>query len=142
MTSICCVGDILKPFQGVLRALSKRQGSAVHEAEETPPATDENAASANINLKSMRAKASREFHVWDRVKETVTTPGRLSADMQQLASAVIPIENEKEELEPLPDTQQLARERTALARAKTTHSRLKSLEVYLNQSPSPVKNGP
>jgi hypothetical protein len=134
MTSICGVGDILKPFQGVLNALSKRQGGACLDLEPAPTANDQNCSAPTVTVKSMRRKTSREFHVWDRIKESVTTPGRLTADVQQLAGAIVPLPVEKEEPEVAPDPADLARSRTALARAKTTNSRLKSLEAYLSTS--------
>ena len=54
--------------------------------------------------------------------------------MQQLAETLVKSKTEPVEVESLPDPSQLARSRSAIARAKTTHSQLKSLEVYLNQN--------
>jgi|GEM_PF-6630108 len=146
MTSTCCFSDILKPFQGVLKALATRQSAPLQSAPQQPaeaaqrstdseakPATETD-TSGKVQLLSIRKKTTREFHVWDRVKETVASPARLQADMQQLAETLVKSKTEPVEVESLPDPSQLARSRSAIARAKTTHSQLKSLEVYLNQN--------
>jgi len=138
MTSTCCVSDILKPFQGILKAMATRHATKPEasqpEATQASPQQPETDTSVKLQSLSIRKKTTREFHVWDRVKESVVSPTRLQADMQQLADTLIGSKSEPVEAEPLPDPAQLARSRTAFARAKNTHSRLKSLEVYLSQT--------
>jgi hypothetical protein len=124
MTSNHCSGDILKSFKRVLDSLTmrnlKQDEPAIEPAEHLPPG------------QSIRGKTSRQFHIWDRVKESIKSPYTMREEVRTLAETLVP-PIKRDEQEPLPSPAQLAKSRSALARAKTTSSRLTRLESHLNQ---------
>ena len=123
MTANQCVQDILKPFQGVLNALAvrhaQRSENTIRGRESSQPE------------QSLRKRASREFHIWDRVKESLQSPDTMRTEVNNLAASLVP-PTKIEVPETLPTPTQLVKNKTSLERAKTTSSRLKSLEDHLN----------
>jgi hypothetical protein len=132
MTTNLSVNEILKPFHGVLNALASRQPA------QTQVGNDVAVAEPTSSKPSIRKMTTREFHLWDRLKETIKSPENITSEVQNLAATLAP-QVKVEIAEPLPDSQQLAKNRAALARAKTTHSRLKSLEAHLNKGQLPTR---
>ena len=132
------VNDILKPFRGVLDCLAVRQSTqAQSRAQSQVQAEAEAQAQANsaalgVPGQNIRRRTCRSFHIWDRIKESIKSRDNICAEARNLALALVsPIT--VAEPAPLPNPTQLAKSRSAMARAKTTSSRLKSLEGYLDK---------
>jgi len=145
MTLNYCVNDILKPFQSVLGALATRQAArerfTATYVREAACVTEK----SPVKVQAIRRRTTRQFHFWDRLKETIKSPDTLCSEMQNFADTLVTqakacndqlTASKPPSEEATLDQVQLAKNRSALARAKTTNSRLRSLEEYLENNKS------
>ncbi|MBU6454135.1 MAG: hypothetical protein KGS72_20310 [Cyanobacteria bacterium REEB67] len=142
MTNNNCASEVLKPFQSILDALANRKK---HEELSSDCRNDR-------KIQTIRTRTTRPFRIWDRLRESLSNPENICAEMQQmLAQNLIgshPAITRNEELESRSFTDLSAvsalsavptKSAAALARAKTTSTRLKSLEAYLENAPAANK---
>jgi len=55
MTSTCCISDILKPFQGVLKALATRHTASpdASQSEAAQPSAEQSETETSVKLQSL-----------------------------------------------------------------------------------------
>jgi prophage DNA circulation protein len=131
MTNNNCASEVLKPFQSILDALANRKKHDELSVD----------CRNNMKMQAIRTRTTRPFRIWDRLRESLSNPENMCAEMQQMLAQNLtgshPAITRNEELETKSFTDLPAvpaKSAAALARAKTTSTRLKSLEVYLESA--------
>jgi hypothetical protein len=136
-----CANDILKPFQDILNALANRKKTADRQQNSEAHDTVHNYStsgrhSASRRVQAIRSRTVKPFRIWDRLRDSLTSPENMCAEMQVLAQSISSTIKPEELPTPLESCDEPPKSAAALARAHSTNTRLRSLELYLENGES------
>ena len=115
MTNNNSHNEILKPFQSILHALAIRKTpemAAQHRADLPSRFNDPR------RMQTIRNKTERPFRIWDRLRESLSCPENMAAEMQMLAKSLTESIKPEELPTPLEACPEPPKSAAALARAK------------------------